>query len=190
MIGPVFFALLNEGMHYGFRLGASIALGVMLSDAFYAFVTYLGINQLTKNENFQHALGIGGGIILFIFGLQMIMKPVKPRPQNGNGKNDVKPHLVFKNIVKGIMLNLVNPFVIVFWVGIATMVDVKFQTNREAFFFYASMIFMVFSSDLLKVFLAKKLRSVVTPRFMTIFNRISGVALLAYGFRMLFYVFS
>jgi len=184
MIGPVFFALLQTAMTKGFMAGVAMAFGILLSDAFYAFICYAGISQLTKNPTFNLFLGLVGGVILLGFGFGMVIKPI---PSKGPVENNVETKTILTQIGKGIMLNGINPFVLIFWIGIATMVNAKFSTNKEAFLFFLSMLGTVFSADILKVFVSGKLRSMITARFMMIFNRISGITIFVYGGRMLVY---
>ena len=62
LIGPVFFALIQNAIEKGFFSGFFMAVGIALSDTIYILITYLGISQLVDNPSFNMWLGgVGGG---------------------------------------------------------------------------------------------------------------------------------
>src|SRR5271170_4340379 len=68
-IGPALFALIQTSIKNGFRSAAAMALGVALSDAFFVFLAYLGAEKFLSNPKVKLYEGIGGSVLLFIFGL-------------------------------------------------------------------------------------------------------------------------
>ena len=79
LIGPVFFALIQNSIEKGFKAGFFMAIGIAVSDAFYILVTYLGISQLTNNEQFNMWLGGLGGVIMLGFGIFYMFKRCLPK---------------------------------------------------------------------------------------------------------------
>ena len=78
MIGPVFFALMTTSLAHGFRQSAILALGVLMSDLIYVFVSYLGVQFLKKIPAIESYLGLVGGLILIGFGINFMVKKVTP----------------------------------------------------------------------------------------------------------------
>src|SRR5580700_1162522 len=68
-IGPAFFALIQTSIKNGFRSAAVMALGISLSDAVLVFLAYLGAAQFLDNPKVKLYEGIGGSVVLFVFGI-------------------------------------------------------------------------------------------------------------------------
>lgn len=186
LIGPVFFALIQNSIEKGFWSGFFMAIGIALSDSFYIVVTYLGISQFVENPKFNMWLGGIGGVIMLIFGIIYLFKPV---PQKGLKQLHQEDTKWFQQIVKGFLLNGINPFVLLFWLGIISKVTLDFEyNNNQAITFFVVLIATVFLVDVLKSYFATKLSQIVTPRFMKIMNRVVGVALILFSLRLFNFV--
>lgn len=184
LIGPVFFALIQNAIEKGFYSGLFMAIGIALSDALYITITYLGISQLTSNDKFNMWLGGVGGLILVGFGVFYLFKPV---PTKGLKQLHQESTKWFRQILKGFLLNGVNPFVLFFWIGIVSNVSLDYSTN-EAITFFVVLLATVFLVDVIKSYFAVKLAQIVTPRFMRIMNRVVGIALILFSIRLFNYV--
>jgi len=186
LIGPVFFALIQNAIEKGFFSGFFMAVGIALSDTIYILITYLGISQLVDNPSFNMWLGGVGGGIMLIFGMTYMLKPV---PKKGIKQLHAKQTKWFQQIMKGFVLNGINPFVLIFWIGIVSKITVDFQYNiNQAITFFIVLIITVFSVDILKSYFAVKLSEIVTPRFMKIMNRVVGIALVLFSLRLFNFV--
>lgn len=185
LIGPVFFALIQTSIEKGFGSGLSIAIGISLSDALYIFITYFSVSKFLHDERFTISLGIVGGIVMFAFGISSILKPVPEQfvYKKIKGKNNV-----LKQIAKGFVLNGINPFVLVFWLGMVSMATVKYRYDLNGvILFFAGILVTVFITDIVKSYIANKLRALITPAFMKIMNRIVGLVLFIFGARLFYY---
>lgn len=186
LIGPVFFALLQNSIEKGFWSGFFMAIGIAVSDSFYIVVTYLGISQLVDNTQFNMWLGGIGGAIMLGFGIVYLLKPV---PTKGLKKLHQQDTKWFQQILKGFLLNGINPFVLFFWLGIMSKVTLDFGYNtNESITFFVVLIATVFLSDITKSHFATKLSEIVTPRFMKIMNRGVGIALILFSLRLFNFV--
>ncbi|RPA67883.1 LysE family translocator [Cyclobacteriaceae bacterium YHN15] len=189
MIGPVFFTLVQSSLENGFRYAAILALGILISDLLYVIVTYFGISFLAKFPNFQIFLALGGGIVLIGFGVATFFKKNKERPNTGG-----LPVLKSKKrngFIKGFSINGINPFVLLFWISVAGLVSINEDyAKTDVGLYYAGILITVFCIDLLKAFVAKKLRSFVTPKLMGRMNKAVGIALMFFGLRLFWFAFS
>jgi threonine/homoserine/homoserine lactone efflux protein len=185
MMGPVFFALIQTSIEKGFRAGAFMALGVSLSDSLFIFLTFSGISSLSDNLQVKFFLGLGGALIMIVLGLNYIFKPV---PTRGPNVDPMKSNSWLRKLIKGFMLNSLNPFILIFWIGVAGLVTIEMEYNfDQASLFYIGIIAMVLSMDIFKSFMATKLRAIITPHFMTIMNRGVGITLILFGIRLFYY---
>lgn len=187
LIGPVFFALLQTSIHKGFRSGLLLAIGISLSDTMYVVICYVGFLQLFEDAQFQESLAMAGGMLMLMFGFSALLKPVSSNPslllkspQAGT----------YRYIIKGFALNAINPFVVLFWVGVMSMVSVqeKFE-DTQVFLFFVGTIITVFLTDIAKAYVAHRLSKYLTHTILTWMNRGVGIALLGFGVRLIFYAF-
>ena len=185
--GPIFFAIIETSINRGFWVAASIALGAMLSDASYIMLSFLGVTAFLESEKIHFIIGIIGGIVLIIIGaFTFIKKPKIERVQlvvpNGFG--------YFSYGAKGFLINTLNPFVFIFWLSSMSIVSVEYPDSRpDRLIFFAGTIFVIFSSDLLKAFVANKIKLLLNERLMTWFNRIAGSVMIYFGLELMWKVF-
>ncbi|MFT7382165.1 MAG: threonine/homoserine/homoserine lactone efflux protein [Roseivirga sp.] len=186
LIGPVFFALIQNSIEKGFWSGVFMAIGVALSDVFYILITYFGISQLVESDSFEMWLGGIGGLFMLGFGVVYLLKPVA---KSGVKKIEAGGTNRFRQILKGFFLNGINPFVLFFWISIVSKVSIDFEySDNQALGFFVALVLTVFIVDVLKSHFATKLREIVTARFMKIMNRIVGIALILFALRLLNFV--
>ncbi len=177
--GPAFFALLQTALHRGFWQGILLAFGIFLNDLSVVTLSLLGSVHLIKGSENYELLGIIGGIVLIIFGIvTFLKKPVtNQNVQDVNGNN----HLILY-VGKGFLLNLANPFVWLFWMTVAASATANFKADTSSLIiFFAITLSIIFSTDMLKVFLASRLKKLLTGRVLLIIHRISAVALAGFG---------
>jgi len=185
LIGPVFFAIIQTSVEKGFWNGALVALGVSLSDIFYVSVCYLGMAQMLENGQFRMYLAYSGGTILILFGLYHLLVKSKRGMESkvlvSGGRS------AFRYVVKGFVINGLSPMVPIFWIGaisIATL-DLGYAGGFNLVIFLISLLTTVLITDVAKAYLADKLRSLVTPRFLTVMNVALGILLIIFGGRLI-----
>lgn len=184
MVGPVFFTLITNSLERGFRYATVLALGILCSDTLYVLITYFGIRLLADTSIFEMVLGYVGGIILIGFGISSLVKKGVDRPNTGG--IDLPAQKRRTAFAKGFTINGINPFVLLFWISIASLVSLKEAwSGNQVFGYYAGILVTVFCIDLLKAFVAKKLSRFVTPRLMGILNKGVGGIMIFFGLRMI-----
>lgn len=184
LVGPVFFALIRNSIENGFRYAAILALGILVSDSLYVVVTYFGISFLSSTTYFELILGTVGGLILTGFGIRALLKKSTP---TGEIRRLPFSELKKRNAFAiGFGINGINPFVLLFWISIASLVSLKEDWSMgQVRAYYAGILVTVFLIDLLKAFVAKQLSQFVTPRVMALLNRLAGGVMIYFGVRML-----
>lgn len=184
IVGPVFFTLIQNSMEHGFRYAAMLAFGILLSDSVYVVLTFFGIKFLADTTYFELVLGYVGGLILIGFGISSLLKRQGGRPNTGGIAIPAKRKRTA--FAKGFGVNGVNPFVLLFWISIASLVSLKADwSSGQVFNYYAGILMTVFLIDLLKAFIAKQLSSLMTPRLMWLLNKGVGLVMIAFGSRLI-----
>lgn len=192
MIGPVFFSLIQTSITKGKSAGVWMAAGIALSDGAYIAIALLGINKAlgaTGDASINRYSALAGAVLMTVFGLgSLLKKGSKPNL----AADDVKAYKTswWWLMLKGLLLNTLNPFTLFFWIG-----AVVARTSGQAHFWEASLFFgatlvTVFCTDLTKVYLADRLSIYITPRLLTLLNRITGLALIGFSIRLYYFYFS
>lgn len=184
LIGPVFFALLQTSLDKGFKSGVQMAIGIALSDSVYILLVYFGLSKLIGEADLDVGMGYVGGAIMLTFGFVTIFKKGK-RVDVIKDTGTRREALV--QVSKGFFLNGINPFVLLFWGGAVS--KVLLRTDYEGIHhlvFFTTTILTIFSTDILKVYLSRKISRFLTPVFLTWLNRISGTVLIIFGCRLMY----
>lgn len=184
LIGPVFFTLIQTSIERGFWRGVMVALGVSLSDLVYVVVCYFGLMRLIDDPTFRHYMGYVGGCILILFGLYHLI--IKSRKSMVAVKAAIEKKF-YRYFFKGFFINAFSPMVPLFWIGTISLATIDFGYTKHSEFviFFGAMLATVLVTDILKAFLAGRLRKVITPRLMMWMNVVVGIALLAFGGRLI-----
>jgi len=178
--GLVFFSLLQTALHEGFKAGAHLAFGVLLSDMAWILVTYLFSSQLDLTGKYKVVVGIIGGTLIIVFGIFNFFKKVKIKEVDDDKKT---VHARFT--VKGFLLNTFNPAVPLFWLGVFSVVKLKEDyTHFHEAVFFGSVLSTVFCSDLLKSYVSHRIKKLLTPPVLLWLNRVLGIILVVIGIRM------
>ena len=185
LLGPIFVTLTQIALEKGARAGIVASTGVWISDIIIITLCYIfiqRINYLVEDAMFTYWMGLLGGFILMAFGAGALFKKVDiVFSTSTHSAND---YLSFWT--KGFLVNTVNPFTFIFWIGVISTYVIKAKiSGLKSFVFFSSIMFVIIVSDTVKVFLAKAIRSKWRQRHFTIFSRIAGVGLIIFGIALL-----
>lgn len=190
-IGPSFFALIQASIKKGFRSAAAMAFGISLSDIFCVLLAYLGAEQFLDNPKVKIYEGIGGSIILFIFGIVALFQKHEDEKDEQKAlevvSNNKRLHLM---LLKGFFLNILNPFVLLMWIAWVGFVSSKYSHRADILSFFAGTLGMILFSDLLKSLAANRLKRILTHNLMKMIHYIMAIALIICGIVLLYDVFS
>ena len=192
MIGPVFFMLLQTSILKGARAAIVFDLGVVFGDLTFILIAYYGSRSLLEKIKDDPRLFVLGGVVLIIYGLITYFdkENKKDALENSNIMNVPIRNNYLKLFIKGYFLNFINIGVLGFWLGTVLVIGPSLKMNQTAIFSYFGTILIgYFLTDLGKIFLAKKLKSKMTPaviykikKFMGLLLIICGVFLILNGF--------
>lgn len=188
LVGPIVFALLQTGIEYGFRAGVAVGLGVWLSDILYITIMYFGftyIQEITALDGFEFWTGLVGGIILLTFGIGSLLSP----PPNINYDHVIDPNKdnpYASLFTKGFLVNTINPFTVFFWLGMMGAVSTKETWGKsDMVIFFSAIIFTIVCTDLLKIYMAKQIRSKLKRSHLQKTRWITGGALVVFGIALI-----
>jgi threonine/homoserine/homoserine lactone efflux protein len=183
LVGPVFFTIMQTSVERGFWSGVLVSLGVSVSDILFVTICYFGLVQFIHDPEFKEYLAYVGAVILMLFGLyHAVIKSRRPL-RTLDAANEKSWYRYF---FKGFVINALSPMVPVFWIGAISVASLDFGYTQgyEFLFFFCVVLITVLATDLIKAYLADKLRRLVTQRLMMILNIVVGICLFAFGIRL------
>jgi len=183
LIGPVFFALIRVSIEKGFRAASVFAAGIAASDVVALSLSYFLIAGLSGEPWFGSALGYIGGAIMCSFGVvDFFRKPSIKKVE----KIRTSGHLSL--LLRGFLLNAINPFVYLFWIGIVAAAKTdKHLDSTGHLVFFSSMILTVYLTDLLKSWAATHLSNFLSEKVLYYVTKVLGIGLFAFGLRLIWY---
>ena len=184
LLGPALFALIQTSIHRGFKSGLFFAIGIFISDLTAIILCYLGASQILGSDPRENFLfGIIGGIILIIFGTVTYTRKVYDKSKVNNVK-EIKTNTpkLYIYVLKGFFLNIANPGMWFIWVTVIVSIGSNYGINTKSIFaFLFGILSTILGTDILKCFIANKLKQSLKPTVMLWMNRIVGILLIAFG---------
>lgn len=178
--GPAFFAEIQTGIHRGFYKGFILALGVFLNDMTVVALSIVGAHVIMNTMHKYQILGVVGGIILILFGIATYRNKIEITGEDED-ININEPH-VLMYMLKGFLLNVANPFVWLFWPTVVLGVATPFMsTTQDIVLFFSGTLSMFLLVDTTKVFLASRIKNVITDKVLHLINRVAGIGLFIFG---------
>lgn len=183
-LGPAFFALIQTSIQYGFRKALFFAIGISISDIFFVVVILFGLDKVLETDDFKFWVAVFGSFMLIGYSVYSWVK--KPVVQEVELSNEVN---YLKYIFKGFILNGLNPFIIIFWATWISTVAVNFDyIFFEQVQFFVGMLASILSLDLIKAFVANKLKHMITVKFVRTMNRVVAVVMLMFAARIVYFL--
>lgn len=185
MFGPAFFSLVQTSLKNGFSTVARLAIGIFLSDTFLVVMAIFGASKLFEFPITKLIVSVVGGGILIGMGIctyrsksdiEATMKIAKQAASTST----------WKTMLKGFFINLSNPATWLFWFFWVSIIMGRYTQDGRTeymgvFVFFASALLTVISTDLLKGYLAHKIKPYMTNKAMNIVNKVVGIILVGIG---------
>jgi threonine/homoserine/homoserine lactone efflux protein len=183
MIGPVFFVLLETAATKGLRAALVFDLGVVTADFVFIAVAYFSSYRLLNNLQDEPALFIFGGLIMVTYGL---ISFIKLRRNSKVAIETETVEILKKDYLalygKGFLLNFINVGVLGFWLLIFITFGPALELKMSRLIvFFGSVIASYLLFDLVKMLAAKRLKSKMTPKNISLIKQITSVLLIIFG---------
>ena len=187
MVGPVFFVLLETSITKGIRAALALDIGVFISDILYILFALSFVDQISSINSGENKLIFGfiGGSIFIIYGTFYFFKKSKMvdltlEAENTSKEVGAAPKDYLLLGLKGFILNIANPAVIFYWLSILSLAaqsvpDNTKNPNTWILLFLSILLGTYFGFDILKVFAAKRLRTLVNQNLLNALNILIGL---------------
>ncbi len=182
--GPGFIALFQTSLIRGLNAGFIFATGILLSDLTLVAVSYFGLSELIPKEHFR-LMGIISGLILIVMGgVSVLRTTVHSLDSDRTTGRDGNLVVIF---AKGYLLNIANPFSLIFWIGIVGYAARNWGLHSQSIFLFLAGVFTTaYISDLVKCFLSRLLKKVLTVKTIQWISRTMGIVFIGIGCFIIF----
>lgn len=185
-IGPVFFVLLETSATKGFKSALIFDCGVMLADIFFILVAFFSTNKLLEKIKDDPNFLIFGGVLLVTYGIISFIKTSKSFRSIVKEYHKVEIKKGYgKLFLKGFLLNFINIGVLLGWVAFIVLANSLTKSNDGVIVFLSTILITYFLIDLVKIVIAKKLKSRLTPRLIFKTKKIIALVILGFGVLLL-----
>ena len=182
-VGPVLFSIIKQSLNNGHKGGLAFVFGVSASDVSMVLLVNLFTELFAELKEHKNAVGIVGCVFLVVMGIYyLFFKKIKVDEQ-GNQVMRMRKRDFAKVFLSGYFMNTLNPSVFIFWIYASTAV-INHSLEKRVVAFVTCLVWML-GTDILKVFLAGKIRNRLTPHNIHILNRINGFILIIFGIALI-----
>lgn len=209
--GPMLTVTISDSFKKGFISGPLITSGHIFTELIIVLLLLFGLGWVIGSPTASIIIGILGGIVLIIMGLQIVKETPELEIQPINTSNPSKDLISLKNqsensfqgkeilkndetsnlnlshknsMFKGVLTSLSNPFFFIWWATIGGTFIIKGMALAGFLGIFAFLIGH-WSSDLIWFstvsFISSKSSALITPRNYKIIMRICGVFMISVG---------
>lgn len=177
--GTVFFSLIQTSIKRGLRKGLFVSLGVVVSDALQIAIALFGSSFLFgKIESYDHVLRVIGFAFMVFLGIRAMMRHDHFNPDEAQPAE--KKDILY--VFKGLMLNSVNPMLLVAWIGLATYIENMNHYSFGQMLIFFGCVLSTMSAVMFGIcYFARKLKDVLSDRNIHRINVVSGIIFIAFA---------
>lgn len=184
-VGPVIFTVIKQSINNGREGGLSFVAGVWLSDISLIILCNAFSDMVSDLMKYRASIGYTGSVFLLSVGIFYIFfKKVQHRSGLESNMLKFKGTDFAKICTSGFLINTLNPGVIMFWLTTATAFSLS-HTPQQRFAIFATCMGLTIGTDILKVFLAGRIRKRLTLHNISLLNKVSGIILVVFAFALM-----
>jgi threonine/homoserine/homoserine lactone efflux protein len=184
-VGPIIFTIIKQSLNNGHKGGFSFVAGVWISDILLVVLSNTLTTLVAQLLEHTKTIAYCGSSFLIAMGLYFVFfkKVHLTTDAEGNSVRFRKRDMA-KILSSGFIINTLNPGVILFWLGNATVLSLT-HTLQERIIIFSVCLLVNMAADVGKVMMAGKLRNRLNLRTLSVINKISGTILIGFGIALL-----
>lgn len=180
--GPVFFVVIETSISKGARRAFCVDIGAVIADIVFILIASFGAISIRQNLEGNPRWFLLGGVVLFGIGLISFIRTQKNKKSLHFAPEKLNKGSYLFYIGKGFLLNIINIGSLLFWLGLMVVFGSKYQMNYTKIIPLFSYILVVYLSfDLIKIYLAKQLKTRLTPKVISKLKQAVHVILMLFG---------
>lgn len=176
--GPIFFVIVETSLTKGVKQAFCVDVGAVIADVVFILVATFSAQPLRNSLAENPRWYIIGGVLLCSLGVFSLVATMKNTKASSFEVDALPKGNYLFYIAKGFLLNIINIGVFLFWIGL-----VVFGADFW-FFVYVLLIYLLL--DIVKIYLAKQLKTILTPSVIYKIKQLVHIIILGFG---LFFVF-
>lgn len=185
--GPVFFVIIETSISKGARSAFCVDIGAVIADIVFILIAFFGANSIRQSLEENPRWFLLGGVVLLAFGLISFFRTRTNKKIVVFAPEQLKKGNYLFYVGKGFLLNIINMGSLLFWLGLMVVFGSKHQMDYSKIIpFFAYILVVYLSFDLIKIYLAKQLKSRLTPQVIYKLKQFVHIILMFFG---LFFVF-
>jgi threonine/homoserine/homoserine lactone efflux protein len=184
-VGPIIFTIIKQSLNNGHRGGFCFVAGVWMSDIILVILSNVFTELVATLLSYRRDIGYAGSVFLIAMGIYFVFfKKVHLSTDAEGNLTRFRKRDMARIFASGFLINTLNPGVIIFWLGNATVLSLT-HTLRERIIIFSVCLLVNMAADTGKVLMAGKLRKRMTLHNLSIINKISGTILIGFGLVLL-----
>jgi threonine/homoserine/homoserine lactone efflux protein len=184
-VGPIIFTIIKQSLNNGHKGGFSFVAGVWASDVLLVFLSNAFTALVAYLLEYKKIIAYCGSTFLIAMGVYFVFfKKVKINTDASGNVARFRKRDMAKIFASGFLINTLNPGVIIFWLGNATVLSLT-HTLKERIVIFSVCLLVNMSADVGKVMMAGMLGRKLTMHNLSIINKISGTILIGFGMALL-----
>ena len=185
--GPVFFVIIETSISKGARRAFCVDIGAVIADIVFILISLFGANTIHQNLETNPRWFLLGGVVLIGLGLISYLHTRTNKKQVAYTAEQLTKGSCLFYVGKGFLLNIINMGTLLFWLGLVVLFGTKYQMDYGKIVpFLAYILVAYLSLDLIKIYLAKQLKTKLTPQVIYKLKQLVHLILILFG---LFFVF-
>ena len=180
-IGPVKATLLNTGIKNGFFHAWFFGLGAIATDILYMLMVYFGVGQFIDNPMMKTFLWSFGFFVLMYTGIENLLTV-------NNISMDTKYRKVVRlrhSFLSGLLMALLNPLTILFWLGIYGSILVGGASGSlsgiEVILYSITILLGITLVDLTMATISSGSRKLLSTPLLKTVSIISSISMIGFG---------
>jgi len=185
--GPVFFVIIETSISKGARHAFCVDIGAVIADIVFILIALFGANTIHQNLESNPRWFLLGGVVLIGFGLISYIRTRTNKKRIAYTTEQLNKGSYLFYIGKGFLLNIINIGTLLFWLGLVVLLGTKYQMDYGKivpFFSYILVVYLAF--DVIKIYLAKQLKTKLTPHVVYKLKQLVHLILLLFGLLFVF----
>ncbi len=178
-VGPIVFTILKLSLKLGHKAGYAYIIGVSISDVLLAVLGNVAAELVRSALKYELYIGFGGAMLLLAMGVYSLFFGKDPVMDNTELVQEFRKRDLAKFSLQGFFMNILNPAPIFFW--LTTCTAFAYLPLKERTVLFGTALLTVFLTDILKVKLAGRIRSWLTPAMLHKIHLVSALILVAFG---------
>jgi len=177
-VGPTLFAVIKYSLTLSYKAGLAFVLGVSISDIMYVTLANEAASWLEYLKPYEKHIAFGGAVVLMGVGITGLIRKHKPKRPSATPVIITGGHY-FKIWLSGFLVNTLNPGALISWLGAVTLTANTPGIYRFALF--GTALTLILAVDFSKVFLADRIKRMLTLRRIIYVQRFSAACILLIG---------